>query len=95
MTRRKGKRHILKMYGVKSQRLTHQIEISKISAIDLKKRCKDQNDQKKRSQMKNFYFNVIKFMWEVIYVYFYNSDKSLYLVLVMYDLVELIIKILH
>ena len=33
------------MYGAKSQRLTHQIEISKISSIDLKKRCKDQNDQ--------------------------------------------------
>ena len=85
----------LQMYGAKSQRLTHQIEISKILGIDLKKRCKDQNDQKKRSQMKNFYFNVIKFMWEVIYVYFYNWDKSLYLVLVMYDLVELIIKASH
>ena len=33
------------MYGAKSQRLTHQIEISKISGIDLKMRCKDQNDQ--------------------------------------------------
>ena len=34
-----------KMYGTKSQRLTHQIKISKILGIDLKKRCKDQNDQ--------------------------------------------------
>ena len=34
----------LQMYGAKSQRLTHQIKISKISGIDLKKRCKDQND---------------------------------------------------
>ena len=33
------------MYGAKSQMLTHQIEISKISGINLKKRCKDQNDQ--------------------------------------------------
>ena len=33
------------MYGAKSQRLTHQIEISKISSIDIKKRCKDQNDK--------------------------------------------------
>ena len=33
------------MYGAKSQRLTHQIEISKISGIDLKMRCKYQNDQ--------------------------------------------------
>ena len=31
-----------KMYGAKSQRLTHQIKISKILGIDLKKRCKDQ-----------------------------------------------------
>ena len=35
----------LKCMVPKSQRLTHQIEISKISSIDLKKRCKDQNDQ--------------------------------------------------
>ena len=51
--------------------------------------------QKKRSQMKSFYLNVIKFMWEVIYVHFYNWDRSLYLVLVVYDLVELIIKGSH
>ena len=35
----------LQMYGAKSQRLTYQIEISKNSSINLKKRCKDQNDQ--------------------------------------------------
>ena len=33
------------MYGAKSQRPTYQIEISKISGIDIKKRCKDKNDQ--------------------------------------------------
>ena len=36
---------MLKCMVPKSQRLIHQIEISKISSIDLKKRCKDQNDQ--------------------------------------------------
>ena len=38
---------------------------------------------------------VIKFMWEVIYAYFYNWDWSLFLMLIMYDLVELIIEISH
>ena len=45
MTRKKGKRHVFIIYGAKSQRLTHQIEISKILGINLKKRCKDQNDK--------------------------------------------------
>ena len=31
-------------------------------------------------------------MWEAIYAYFYNKDWSLYLVLIVYDLVELIIE---
>ena len=39
-----------------------------------------------------FQYYVIKFMWEVIYVYFYNWDGSHYLVLVMYALIELIIE---
>ena len=38
---------------------------------------------------------VIKFMWEVIYAYFYNWDWSLFLVLIVYDLVELIIEVSH
>ena len=38
---------------------------------------------------------VIKFLWEVIYAYFYNLDWSLFLVLIVYDLVELIIKVSH
>ena len=33
-------------------------------------------------------------MWEVIYVHFYNWDRPLDLVLVMYDLIELIIEAL-
>ena len=35
---------------------------------------------------------VIIFLWEVIYVHFCNWDRSLDLVLVMYDLIELIIE---
>ena len=38
---------------------------------------------------------VIKFMWEVKYAYFYNWDVPLFLVLIVYDLVELIIKASH
>ena len=38
---------------------------------------------------------VIKFMWEVIYAHFYNWDGSLFLVLIVYDLVELIIETSH
>ena len=38
---------------------------------------------------------VFKYMWEVIYAYFYNSDGSHYLVLIVYDLVELIIEVSH
>ena len=32
-------------------------------------------------------------LWEVIYAYFYNWDELLYLVLIVYGLVELIIEI--
>ena len=32
-------------------------------------------------------------LWEVIYAYFYNWDGSLYLVLIVYGLVELIIEV--
>ena len=35
---------------------------------------------------------VITFLWEVIYVHFYNWDRPLDLVLVVYDLIELIIE---
>ena len=46
--------------------------------------CKKPNEKLQRY--------VIKFLWEVIYVHFYNWDRSLYLVLIVYDLVELIIE---
>ena len=38
---------------------------------------------------------VLKYMWEVIYAYFYNWDRSHYLVLIVYDMVELIIEASH
>ena len=36
---------------------------------------------------------VIIFLWEVIYVHFYNWDRLLDLVLIVYDLIELIIEV--
>ena len=38
---------------------------------------------------------VIKFMWEVIYAYLYYWDWSLFLMLIVYDLVEFIIETSH
>ena len=77
----------------KSQRLVHQIEISKIPGINLKKRCIDQNDQmlwivKKPNEKLQRYVTI--FLWEDIYAYFYNWDRPLDSVLVVYDLIELI-----
>ena len=37
----------------------------------------------------------IQVLWEVIYTYFYNWDWSLFLVLIVYILVELIIEASH
>ena len=53
-------------------------------------KCYDVNGAKWKLQ--NY---VIKFMWEVIYAYFYNWNESLFLVLIVYDLVELIIETSH
>ena len=74
------------------------IEIFKISGIDLKMRCIDSKKSNVMMWMKpneKLQYYVIKFMWEVIYAYFYNWDWSLYLVLIVYDLVELIIETSH
>ena len=38
---------------------------------------------------------VIKFIWEVIHAYFYNWDGLPFLVLIVYNLVELIIEVSH
>ena len=35
---------------------------------------------------------VLIFLWEVIYAHFYNWDRPIVLVLVVYDLIELIIE---
>ena len=42
--------------------------------------------------MKRFKDIVLKFIWEVIYAYFYNWDGSHYLVLIVYALFKLIIE---
>ena len=81
----------------KIQRLVHQIEISKISSIDLKRDVKIKNNQmlwivtKPNEKLQRY---VIIFLWEIIYVHFYNWDRPLDLVLVLYDLIELIIETL-
>ena len=73
-------------------------EMSKISGINLTMRCYDSKKIKwyeeyrakwKVSKLCN------QVMWEVIYAYFYNWDRSHYLVLVVYGLVELIIEASH
>ena len=80
----------------KSQKLVYQIKISKISGIDLKKRCKDKKWSNvmnckevkwKASKICNHFL-----MEGYIYVHFNNWDKPLDLVLFVYDLIELIIE---
>ena len=69
----KGKATYMKMYDAqKAKSLFYQIEISKISGINLQMRCSDSkwsNDMmcmKPNEKLQNY---VIKFMWEVIYAY--------------------------
>ena len=83
------------LWCLKSQRLTLKIEISKISSIDLKMRCtilkwsKVMSWLKPKEILQNY---VVIFLWEVIFVHFYNWDRPLDLVLVVYHLIELIIE---
>ena len=82
----------------KSQRLTHQIEISKISGINLTMRCIDSKRSNNMMYMEpneKIHMLCNQVLWEVIYAYFYNWDGSLYLVLIVYGLVELIIEASH
>ena len=70
----------------------------KISGIDLKMRCIDSKRSNVMMWMEpneKFQNYVIKFICEVIYAFFYNWDLSLFLMLIMYDLVELIIEVSH
>ena len=83
------------MYGAKSQRLVHQIEISKILNIAHENECKDKkwsNVMNCKKSNEKFQRYIIIFLREVIYVHFYNWDRPLDLVLVVYDLIELIIE---
>ena len=83
------------LWCLKSQRLTLKIEISKISSIDLKMRCtilkwsKVMSWLKPKEILQNY---VVIFLWEVIFVHFYNWDRPLDRVLVVYHLIELIIE---
>ena len=52
--------------------------------ISIVMKCKKPNEKLQGS--------VIKSLWEVIYAYFYNWEWSLYLMLIVYALVELIIE---
>ena len=72
------------------------IKISKISGIDLTMRCFDSKSSNDMMYMEpNEKFQSYQVLWEVIYAYFYNWDGSHYLVLVVYDLFELIIEVSH
>ena len=82
-------------YTPKAKGLFIKLKYLKISSIDLKKRCKDKkwsnviNCKKPNEKFQRY---VIIFLWEIIYVHFYDWDRSLDLVLFVYDLIELIIK---
>ena len=71
------------------------LKYQKFQAPISKMRCIVQNDQilwfvkKPKEKLQRY---VIIFLWEIIYVHFYNWDKPLDLVLVVYDLIELIIE---
>ena len=74
-----------------------QTSISKWDVL-FKMRCIDSKWSNVMMWMKpneKFQKYVINFWWEVIYAYFYNWDRSHYLVLIVYGLVELIIETSH
>ena len=69
--------------------------IKKFQALILKWDVLFKNDQMLWTVMKSnekLQRYVIIFLWEVIYAHFYNWDRPLDLVLVVYDLIELIIE---
>ena len=71
----------------KSQRLTHQIDISKISGIDLTMRyidSKKSNDMMYMEPNEKLHMLCNQVLWKVIYACFYNWDGSPYLVLTRY-----------
>ena len=84
------------MYGtLKVKGLFSKLKYQKFQASISKRDVKIKNDQilwivKKPNEKLQKY--VIIFLWEVIYVHFYNWDRPLDLVPVVYDLIELIIE---
>ena len=77
------------------------LKYQKISSTNIKKKkkkkkkCIIQKDQMlwfMKKPNEKFLSFVIILLWEAIYVHFYNWDKSLDLVLVVYNLIELIIE---
>ena len=86
----------MKMYDAqKAKGLFIKLKYKKFQASISKRDVKIKNDQllwivKKPNE--KFQRYVIIFLWEVIYVYFYNWDRPLDLVLVVYDLIKLIVE---
>ena len=86
----------MKMYDAqKAKGLFIKLKYQKFQASNSKWDILIQNDQilwivKKPNEKLQRY--VIIFSWEVIYIHFYNWDKPLDLVLVVYHLIELIIE---
>ena len=85
------------MYSAqKTNGLLSKLKYQIFSCIDLKMRCtvlkwsKVMSWLKPKEMLQNY---VIIFLWEFIYVHFYNWDRPLDLVLVVYDLIELIIEV--
>ena len=84
------------MYGTqKAKGLLTKLKYKKFQALISKWDVLFKNDQmlwfvKKPNEKLQSY--AIIFLWEVIYIHFYNWDRPLDLVLVMYDLIELIIE---
>ena len=88
----------MKLYDAqKAKGLFLKLKYHTISGIDLKMRCFDSKWSNvkicKETKWKASLY-VIIFLWEVIYVHFYNWDRPFDLVLVVYDLIELIIEAL-
>ena len=86
----------MKLYDAqKAKGLFIKLKYQKFQALISKMRCIVQKDQmlwfvqKPNEKLLRF---VIVFLWEVIYVHFYNWDRPLDLVPIVYDFIELIIE---
>ena len=96
LTRKKGKRLFIEIYGAKKAKALFSIlKYQKFQAPISKWDVLLKNDQMLwfvRKPNEKLQRCVIILLWEVIYVHFYNWDRPLNLVPVVYDLIELIIK---